>query len=56
MGNTEGHGPACATPSPPGGKSNTKLPKFDENRTSCCSGKAVVCARREKTQEVTIAS
>ena len=37
-------------------KSNTKVPKFDGNSTSRCSDKGVVCARREKTQEVTIAS
>ena len=30
-------------------ESNTKVPKFDGNNTSCCSDKGVGCARREKT-------
>ena len=35
---------------------NTKVPEFDGNNTSGCSDKRVVCARRGKTQVVTIAS
>ena len=35
-------------------ESNTKVPKLDGNDTSCCSDKGVVCARRERTQEVTV--
>ena len=35
-----------AYPPPPPCKSNTKIPKFDGNITSCCSDKGVVCERR----------
>ena len=41
---------------PPSCESNTKVPKSNGNTTSCCSDTGVVCAHREKAQEVTDAS
>ena len=37
-------------------ENNSEVPKCDKNNTSCCSDAGIVCARREKTQAVTIAS
>ena len=48
--------PAPPPPPHPPCESNTKIPNFDRSNTLCCSDNGIVCARRENTQAVTVAS
>ena len=51
--NTQKYGYA---PPPPPARATPTFRNLTETTPKCCSDKGVVCARREKTQEMTVAS